>query len=483
MLCTFAKTLVLLLSTAMLVPVAGAAFPETTIDSGPVTAISATVAVDAGVRLALVRLDDTVRLLRSSDFGRSWQPERQLALGSPVRKLQLLAPEFDSGTFYIFLLTSANGGDIVLWRVGPDTTSALLPVSVGPDTIDDFSAAISPEQRYYLYCVSANEHRTGRTGSLVRSGDHGASWGIGTDFWNCWDPQLLATNGSVLHAVWRYAIGGTQIHHAFNHHYGAPRYWSTTRIIVSGPNPVASPLVVLADTGGDYWSTAWTFYTVARHDTMSREVEYAWSPSNGDWWSTKHPLGNTFVEQWPADAAVDPNGPGGFAGVCYFSGGIRSDDSLDLYWQSANIYDPQRWTRPVKLNHERVTAAVRPKLLYVPGSPWRGPLVLYADIYGVLHGTATWIDEDDSPAPAESAALAGLPSCLRAGSRLTVAIPGPGRYSVTLFDAAGRVGATLHAGELTSGNHDFALPALAAGTYFVRFTGPATATRRITILP
>lgn len=367
------------------------ALGQALLDSGPITAHSAVTDTAGTIWLALARADDTLRLLTSHDQGQTWTQQQWLYAGARFRQVKLLAPLAGPVALLAFVLVAAGDGDLWLWRVPADTGSSLLPVVVGPDTIDDFAVALDQTPNYYTYCVYVNEHRAGRTGGFIRSSDQGQTWSPETDFWNAHDPQLLATNRSMVHAAWRFAIGGTQIHYAYNRHFGTPRYWSTVRILTDCRYRHSSPLLAQADTGGGYWSAVWAFSTVYRYDTLSREIEYAWSPSNGDWWFTGKALGNSFVEQWPVSLASDPTGPGGFIGLLYLSGGILSLESLQLYWRSANIYSPEFWTPPVRVASSPVIPEPAPQLCYVRFGDWRGPVVFYCTADSALNIGAGWL--------------------------------------------------------------------------------------------
>jgi hypothetical protein len=452
-------------------PATGALEPLTVeaaaIDSGPVTAFAVAADSAGTIWLACARADDTLRLLRSTDHGLNWNQERWLTLGSPVRQVELLAPSAGNVSLYAFILSAAGDGDLWLWRLGPDTNSSAMPVVAGPDTIDDFAVTLDRTADYYIYCVYVNERRAGRTGGLIRSGDMGATWSPETDFWNAHDPCLIATTGSMVHAVWRYALGGTQIHHAFNRHFGAPRYWSSTRILSNDRYPRTMPLICQADTGDEYWSSVWAFMTVARHDTLSREIEYSWSPTNGDWWHTGRLLGNSFVEQWPVDLAADLTGPGGYIGLLYLEGGILSLDPLRLYWRGANIYYPELWTPPLLVTEQAVAVVPRPRLGYAAGTQWRGPLVLYCTPDSTLHAAATWLPAEGDPGPTIT-----RPTVVRRGGRLQLT----GNAPAQLYDASGRIVRSF-----VIRNMSLVISGVRPGPYFLKpAVGPG---RRILITP
>jgi len=167
---------VLVLLVVASVAAAGFWGSEVLVGSGAVAAFDATADSGGVVWLAIAYPDSAVGLYYSGDFGSSWHGRGTLHTDSAVRQVQLLIGQGDSSLLYLFLLEAGNGGDLWLARIRPDSGGfALAPVAVGADTIDDFSVALDRDDGYYLYCLYANEQRTGRTGTFTRSLDHGAS--------------------------------------------------------------------------------------------------------------------------------------------------------------------------------------------------------------------------------------------------------------------------------------------------------------------
>lgn len=423
--------------------------------------------------LAAAGPDDTLRILRSDDFGASWLV--WLALDhAGVTRLGAAVGVAVGSPLCVFALDGANSGDLWLWRVSRDSpTASRVPVSVGPDTIDAFSAAIDREPAPYVYCLYVNERRAGRTGALARSVDFGSTWGPRSEFWNCWNPHITHTHGSVIHCAWRYALTGTEIHHAYNRHYGESRYWSTVRVVARGPARRLGPVIVQADTSDELNAAAWMFFAVAWRESTGRDIGYSLSPRNGDWWESPREFGNSFVEQWPADAAPDLGGPNGFVGLLYFSGGLYPDQPVGLWWTSANSIGPHRWTRPVPVSDRAVRADIRPRILYPRGNAGRLPVFFYATDSGLwcarLWRTARPDSVDAATPDAPAAGPAGL----------WFDCPAPGRYTLSLYDAAGRLLYRPSPAALAAGPRQFALPTnLAPGACFAVLRGPAGTQRR-----
>jgi hypothetical protein len=468
--------------------VAGAGFwqTEVLIDSGAVTAFDVTADTAGRIWVAIAYPDKAVGLYYSDDFGSTWRGHWAMRADSSVRQMQLLAGQGDSSFLYLFMLQAGSGGDLWLARIRPDSAgSDLLPVAVGPDTIDDFSVALDRDAHYYLYCLYANEHRTGRTGTFTRSLDYGVSWESGTDWWNAWDPCISHTTGSTIHCAWRYALNGGEIHYSYNRHYGMSGFWSTYRVVSSEADQCFDPVVVQTDSSPESQASLWTFYTAGRRDTAVRDLQYSVSGNGGQDWTPGLPFGDPFRDEQQADIAADWTGPNGYVSLCYSRGSRQSGDSTSVYWTCANAYNLNDWQRPVKISRFPV-AGLAPKLVYAPHSPMRMPGALYSQQaetgpWGVWF-TAPWLNADS-----QAAANVDVPTCwpnpAAATVHLSVNVTRPGNYTLAVYDASGRLVIDLFRGRLEPGpqfwtwNRSLADRArVPAGTYFARLVGPGLST-------
>ncbi len=367
---------------ALVVSVALSDFePDCQIDSGLVSAFSAAADPAGKVWVAVARDNGEVRLLRSADYCRTWDNVFQVQFDSGVGQLQVLPVFGESSFIHVFVLSRQGSGDLWLWRVRPDDSDwELLPLAVGPDTVDDFSTTADKDSFYYLYCLYANEHRTGQTGRFVRSTDFGRTWGMATDWWNCWDPYISHTRGSTIHCVWRYALTGTEIHYQSNRHYGAARYWSPRRVLSSGHDRCWDPVVVQADTTDEWDATVWAFYTVGRRDTSHTDIGYARSWNCGWDWTPGRSFSDPYRDESPADAAMGLAGARGFASLLYAFGGDRYGDTVVLCRRVSCALHPTVWSAPVQVSQipvARGPASVKAQLVHCPGAPDPLPVVFY----------------------------------------------------------------------------------------------------------
>jgi len=464
---------------------------DVAVDTGIVTAFD--VATDSAGRFwaAVAHPNGEVRILASDDDGRTWGARFLLQPGSAVTKLELVPAQGESGFVFLFFLEQSQAGDLWLMRIAGDTASGALPVCVGPDTIDDFSAVCDRDSHYYLYCLYANEHSTGRTGAFMRSVDYGLTWGSATDWWNGWDPRLSCTSGSTIHCAWRYAATGTQIHYTFNRHYGAAGYWSWQRVVSTGGDKCWDPVVAQADTYPEWRAPVWVFYTVGRRDTSQRDIIYSYSLNDGDGWSPGHSFSDPYIDEWAADLKFDAGQPGGFIGLCYNYGGGRSGDSATVYLRLGSAGDSTYWTHPLAVNAAPAglgTDVTGPELVYSHSGSARAPAVVYCRASALgsdgLYITAPWLNRT-APDTIVAPALDCGPNPARAGAVISFNVTSAGRYTLNIYNAAGMkvdrlVPAAVQPGTRTCSWDSRGHP---VGTYFVELVGQnGTRRARLTLI-
>jgi hypothetical protein len=478
------------------VAVAGFWGSEVLIDSGAVSAFDATADSSGVIWASIAYVNHAVVLYSSTDYGSTWHVHGSLRTDSAVRQLQLLSGRGDSSFLFIFLLEAANGGDLWLARTGRDSGGlTLTPVAIGPDTIDDFSAALDRDSHYYIYCLYANEHRTGRTGTFTRSLDYGASWEAGTDWWNAWDPCVSYTNGSTVHCVWRYALNGGEIHYSCNRHYAASGYWSTYRLVSdSFAGQCFDPTVAQADSSPESQAAVWVFYTAGRRDTEVLDIEYSASSDGGSNWNPGLPFGSSFRDEQQPRLAADLSGPNDYVSLCYSSAARHSADTVAAWLTCTNSLDLDGWMEPVAVSRFPL-AGLAPRLVYVEHSPMRLPCVFYSQLtesgpWGV-RCAAPWLSSSQTPDPdPQSPAPCLWPNPSMGMVQVSAGVTLPGSYSLQLYDAAGRLVSNLFQGHLEPGAQFWTWNRLSpsggripAGTFFIRLKGPDTCfTRRLILL-
>jgi len=476
------------------IPGAPARCEDAALDTGLVTAFDVTSDSEGAMWAAIARPSGTIRLLRSPDSGRRWDYVLDIEPRAPASQLELFRADGESSFMFLFFLEGTNSGDLWLARIGVDTSNPeVIPVDVGPDTVDDFSAVCDRDSHYYLYCLSANEHRAGRTGAFIRSVDFGRTWGSRMDWWNGWDPRLSHTSGSTLHCVWRYALTGAQIHYAFNRHYGAAGYWSSLRVVSTGTDECWDPVVAQAETLPEWQAPVWVFYTVGRRDTSHRDVMYAYSLNDGWDWSAGHSFSDPYVDEWSCDLQVDPLGPDGFVGLCYNYGGVESGESTFVYLRLSHAGDSTYWTGPVAMNTARASVtskATGPKLVYLRTGSRRTPGVVYSR-YSMngpqgVYFSASWLTRAaPEAAVVEEPVLQCCPNPARSRVITRFTLTQAGSHELVVFDVTGKMTGRLFSGSLGTGRHTFAWDSrrVPPGTYFVELAGHGTmAHTRLTVM-
>jgi hypothetical protein len=469
---------------------------EVVVDSGAVSAFDATADSAGVIWAAIAYRDNAVGLYYSDDFGSTWHGRGAMHADSAVRQLQLLYGQGDSTLLYLFLLEAGDNGDLWLARIDADSGGfTLAPVAVGPDTVDDFSAALDRDDHYYLYCLYTNERRTGRTGTFTRSLDYGASWEAGTDWWNAWDPCISCTNGSTIHCAWRYAGNGGEIHYSYNRHYGMSGYWSTYRMVSdSFAGQCLDPTVVQADSHPESEAGVWVFYTAGRRDTEVLDLEYSTSADGGSNWSPGLPFGNSFRDEQQPCLAADLSGPNDYVSLCFSSGNRHPGDTVAAWWTCANSFNLDGWQDPVKVSRFPL-ADLSPRLVYIPHAPLRLPGVFYSQQsengpWGVRFA-APWLSSSQAADPDPRSPTPRLwPNPSTGKVLVSATVTQPGSYSLTVYDAAGRLVSSMFRGWLKPGPQFWTWDRtslsggrIPAGTFFIRIDGPAISfTRRLVLL-
>jgi len=406
--------------------------------SGPVSSFGAATDSAGTVWVAVAWPDARLQVLRSDDRGGSWSSLAWVPLDSVARQVEVVVGRGDSGRVFVFYLSAANEGD--LWAVALDPENGewrRSTVSVGPDTIDDFAVAVDWDTNYYLYCLFANEQRTGLTGHFTRSRDFGRSWEATQDWWNCWDPCLAHTAGSTVHAVWRDAESGRRIYYTSNRHYGAAANWGQLHSVGTGTGRSFGPVVVQSDTLPEWFSTVWVFYAVGRRDSSMTDIEFAFSTDGGWSWQTGLTLDSSFGDEWLVDAQVSRGGSA--VDICYYYGGKGPNEPTAVLWRCGSSLDPGFFSAAVKVSDVRCEPRAdgcRPRVVQLPGAVPHGPGFLFSR----FGPEGVWFSSPfgGKPDTASRPAIAGRPNPFRAGTCVRLAVADDPCGHVAVFDALGR---------------------------------------------
>jgi hypothetical protein len=454
------------------------------VDTGPVTAFDVEADILGGAWVAVADTAGRITVRRSTDWGRSWESRLEVQAGSAVTELRLLHGVGDTDYTFLFFLERSNSGDLWLARARPESLAGeVFPVAVGPDTVDQFSAALDRDSLYYLYCLYANERRTGRTGTFTRSLEYGRTWEAGVDWVNAWDPCVVHGSGSTIHCAWRYALTGAAVHYSFNRAYGRPRHWLPYHVVSSTDDQCSDPVMALTDTWPEWNAAVWTFYTASRRDSSIRDVLCSYSQDDGNTWVAAASPSEPLRDEWGADLLVDRFAPNGNIGACFSVDAPRFHDSTAIYWTASNAWGPGQWLEPAPVTKAR--AALNPRVVYVKDSPLRLPAFVYSRVgptgpTGVFFA-APWLDTASAPvAPPGPGRPDGL----------AFAVERAGRYSLAVYDATGRRARGIFEGTLAPGIHSWTWDHItqsggraAPGTYFALLSGPGLReSRRVSVV-
>jgi|YNPNPStandDraft_1061719.scaffolds.fasta_scaffold04462_2 hypothetical protein len=333
------------------------------IDTVSVRAFAGAVDRTGTIYAVLATPEPLVKVYRSIDTGLNWENLLNIPIRSPARQIELLTPDNDSGYIYIFILDSTSAGDLYLLRLTTKTGIwQMLPVALGPDTIDRFTVTADRSPRYYLYCLYVNQHQTGANGKFTRSLDCGLTWEPAQDFYNCLDPCLFFGSGSVLHCVWRFGLNGREIHYARNRHFGLPGRWDRLQVLSNTAEKCFDPQVVQADTSPPWRAPVWVAWTIAHRDTELLDIAICYSTDGGNSFTQPATFGEPFIDEWWPGLTTSS-----WSAYLVYNAGARGvNDPTVVYYQYSRFYAPGLWSSPIKINDPRVNATVyaaRPRIL------------------------------------------------------------------------------------------------------------------------
>lgn len=206
--------------------------PDVLIDTGVVWATGADYEMTGEMYIAYSRgRDSTVRVVKSTDHGNSWQPLTSFFTTpkSIVRRLHLVVGAGDSAFVYVPVLHPDNNGDVTCARFnrgGGNLTGAW--VSRDSWTINNFTFCRDYVNPYYLYCCAGNDNHTPMNDDhLLRSTTFGRTWAELNTFRFISDGSYQAGAGSYLYLAGHqgYSPLKGRLNLLVNNLYAAPDSW------------------------------------------------------------------------------------------------------------------------------------------------------------------------------------------------------------------------------------------------------------------
>jgi hypothetical protein len=235
--------------------------------------------------------DSIIRLYRSLDHGLTWTYYQGWYHGVKdyYTKVGIVVTQGDSGFVHLYMRHRINGGDLMYIRVSKTSPASYIGGSIGPaaDTIDDFSICEDYwNPSYYLYCLYANEQRTGTNAKFLRSLTYGRTWVDTTNWGDGFDPSISIVSYNTLVTACRGITGSSRIYFIRNTSYGAPGYWRLPVYVSADTFYAYRPCVAATNTRPDSLATVWVMYTHNYQNSGDYDADYAYSTNGGATFTT-----------------------------------------------------------------------------------------------------------------------------------------------------------------------------------------------------
>lgn len=418
--------------------------PDVVIDTGTIWATGADYEADGSMYVAYSRgRDSTVRIVKSTDHGSTWQPLRYFWTSprSLVRRLCLVVGSGDSAFVYVMITHPDNNGDATCARFNRDGTNyTAFWVSHDTATVNNLTFCRDYVQPYYLYaCVGDDDHATAMDDHMMRSTNFGKNWAQTNLFRFVSDGSYQAGAGKYLYLAGYpgYSPLRGQLNLLVNTHYGEPDSWRE-RVInpdtFEVDDPVMAPSFAVPPTA----ATIWALYSHNYQNSGDWDIKYVYSTDAGLTWSGSYYLASssTAYEQY---GDIKPYAD---SGNTWMNASYISEVShRTVFRHYCNQPTPTGWSDTLRINTNSAGTGreIRPLLVYSPGSPGTGAGCVFTgaglqNLYWNSPWTVTAFAEKRELERAAVFAVWPNPVTVSASLRWR----GTAR-SLTLFDAAGRV--------------------------------------------
>jgi hypothetical protein len=400
--------------------------------------------------VALSTSDSVIRLYRSTDHGMTWT-QYQAWYHTPkdyYTKVGLVVTQGDSGFIHIYMRHRNNGGDLYYIRVSKTSPSSFIAGNIGAlaDTIDDFSICEDYwNPSYYLYCLYANEHRSGSANAkYLRSLNYGRTWVDTTNWGNAWDPSISFVSNSYLLTAQRLppsvSITGFRIYFERNTSWGNPTAWGSTIGVAADSFGAWDPCVAATNTQPDSAATVWIIFTHDYNNSGDYDMDYAYSANGGRTFTTGQHLSwsGAYDEQFGniRHYRIYPNS---YVNACYT--GINTTGTVsNVSWTYANGPTPTTWSTATIINDAMASTSVGGMLVYSPHAPGSGGGVIYPR-FGPdsLCFDANWMGvEEQPPTNQNNNIVAVYPNPFANNITIGYQIANPTKVSLVVYDISGR---------------------------------------------
>jgi hypothetical protein len=335
------------------------------------------------------RYDSVFRLYYSTDHGYHWTWARIISQTpkSLYKKVRIIVGRGDSNYVYIFGIHSGlnNTGDVFVLAFSFDLSRYIHNwVTWDNDTVDDFAIAKDFRNNYWLYCLTANEHRGGLNAKFFRSSDCGRTWDS-QDGYNICDPDIIFGTGPNLNLTFVRFLRDTLCYQR-NNNYGAPGGWRDLTALSVSSSRKYCPKVSPAFTSPDSIATTWVLYEFDYNNTGDIDIWYAVrSHAWGDTWRRYNALATSSrlderapdIEYYKSIGNIWVN-----ASYIIYDSSYNETSYVYSRWSDAN--NPFDWHEINKVNDSGTQVGTwfgpktcSPKIIYSPGAPAPGGGILY----------------------------------------------------------------------------------------------------------
>jgi hypothetical protein len=308
----------------------------------------------------------------------------------------------------MFMRHRLNGGDLYYIRASKTNPgSSFIAGNIGAtaDTIDDFSICEDNwNPGYYLYCLYANEHRSGTANAkYLRSLTFGRTWVDTTNWSNAWDPSISFVSYTNLLTAQRLPTGvsitGFRIYFERNTSFGNPSSWGPSIGVAADSFPAWMPSVAASNTRPDSLATVWILFTHSYNGTADYDIDYAYSTNGGRTFTTGSSLDYTTAVSDMAHVRQYRIYPNTYVDACYTNMNSTYTTSV-VNWTWANQPTPTTWATAIQVSDPSVVASTGTggMITYSPHSPSSGGGVIYPR-FGPdsLCFDAPWVGVEETP--------------------------------------------------------------------------------------
>ena len=392
--------------------------------------------------------DSTLRLYRSTDHGVNWT-NIVYYWHTPkdyYTKVGLVVTQGDSGFIHMYMRYNANGGNLYYIRASKTNPSgSFMSGNIGAtaDTIDDFSICEDNyNPNYYLYCLYANEHRSGTNNAkFLRSLTYGRTWVDTTDWSNAWDPSISFVSLTNLLTAQRLptgvSISGYRIYFERNTYLGQPGAWGSTIGVAEDTFAAWAPCVAASNTRPDTMATVWILYTHNYYNSGDYDLDYAYSTNGGRTFTTGQHLDFSSDDADYANVRQYRIYPNEYVNACFTR---YSGTTSNVYWSWTSKSAPTGWSTPLIINDAQASTSLGGIIEYSPHSSGSGGGVVFPGLGPTnLYFDAPYLGVQEQPNPTQNNPVIEVtPNPFARRVTIGYQIHEPTKLSLTVYDVAGR---------------------------------------------